>query len=572
MAKLYLSRSNKLVSVITLLCLLSFLYSSSQPVLSRTAVITGLSSPIQLVNAGDGSNRIFIVQQGGVIRAFSGAYASLGNFLTVSGISTGGERGLLSMVFHPDYENNGYFFVYYTNTDGNLEIARYHVNGDPTTTNVADASSKTIVLTIGHPGQSNHNGGTLNFGNDGYLYIATGDGGGGGDVPNNAQSGDTLLGKMLRIDVNVGPSGPIYSIPPTNPFVSAVDTLPEIFAFGLRNPFRWSFDPLTYDMWIGDVGQNNWEEINFREAGTTSGVNYGWRCYEGNAQYNISECDLGTTVFVSPVHVYPNPGSGSSSVTGGTVYRGTNPVNSALVGYYLASDFYSGNLYKIRRVGMSWQVFTQNGFQTNISNFGTTENGEIFTVSLTGNSVSQLTVSSVLPLDLTDFTATPLNRFVRLNWKTSYERDLRDFEVEYSTDAIRYSSAGAVPAQNAPNGASYQFDHTPPARSVIYYRVKMVNIDATYTYSPIAMVDLRGNIKQNFVYPSMITDKTVSLHLDQPFNTVELISKNGAIVFRKDIKGAMGRIDVPVPSLPGGIYIVQIKNAQTSLSQRVFIR
>jgi glucose/arabinose dehydrogenase len=242
------------VTSLAVAMLFSFLFLNpvaAQPALSLTPVITtGLSSPIQFVHAGDGSNRIFIVQQGATIKVYDASFNYLSDFLTVSNVTVGGERGLLSMAFHPAYASNGFSYVYYTNTAGDLELARYHVSSDA---NVADAASKVVLITIPHPTNSNHNGGELHFGADGYLYLSTGDGGGGGDVPNNAQNTAVLLGKMLRFNVNTSNVSPYYTIPAGNPFGN------EIYDLGLRNPFRWSFDRLTKDMWIGDVGQDSFE-------------------------------------------------------------------------------------------------------------------------------------------------------------------------------------------------------------------------------------------------------------------------------------------------------------------------
>ncbi len=363
---------------------LSYTFAKSQPVITFNPVIASLSSPVDIVNAGDGTNRIFIAEQGGTIKVYSAAYALLGTFLTVTGIATGGEQGLLSIAFHPNYETNGFFWVYYTNAAGDIELSRYKVSTG--NANAADAASKQIVMTISHPSESNHNGGKLNFGADGFLYFATGDGGGGGDVPNNAQNGNILLGKMIRIDVSTGTTAPFFTIPATNPFVTNAAVRDEIFALGLRNPFRWSFDRTTGDMWIGDVGQGAREEINFRTAATMAGVNYGWRCYEGNLAYNTSGCAVQST-YVFPVYDYPNPPSGAASVIGGNVYRGT--LHPAMQGYYFAADVYTGNLYKINTAGFTTTV--QAGLPTLVAGFGETESGELLAVSLNGNAYSLIT-------------------------------------------------------------------------------------------------------------------------------------------------------------------------------------
>jgi glucose/arabinose dehydrogenase len=355
-----------------------FISSFAQPTITYNTVITGLNQPVDIVNAGDGTNRIFIVEQGGAVKVFNSSYTLLGTFLTVTGIATGGEQGLLSIAFHPNYETNGFFWVYYTNSAGNLEVSRYQVSSS--NPNQANAASRQVVITIPHPGQSNHNGAKLNFGADGFLYFATGDGGGGGDPNNNAQNGANLLGKMLRINVSTGTTAPFYTVPTDNPYVTNAAILDEIWALGLRNPFRWSFDRTTGDMWIGDVGQGNREEINYRAAGTTAGVNYGWRCYEGNLPYNTNGC-LAQSNYVFPVYDYPNPASSSASVVGGYVYRGS--AHLSMQGYYFAVDVYSGNLYKINTNGFTTTV--QTGLPTLVAGFGETENAELMAVSLNGS-------------------------------------------------------------------------------------------------------------------------------------------------------------------------------------------
>jgi glucose/arabinose dehydrogenase len=306
------------------------------------------------------------------------------------------------MAFHPDYVHNGFFFVYYTNGTGDLELARYRVSSDP---NVADAASKVILKTIPHPTNANHNGGELHFGPEGYLYLSTGDGGGSGDVPNNAQNTAVLLGKMLRFAVDTSSVAPYYTIPADNPFGN------EIFAYGLRNPFRWSFDRLTHDMWIGDVGQDSFEEIDHRLADSTRGTNYGWRCYEGTNAFNTGGCGP-IANYTFPVFTYPtaNP---SSAVTGGAVYRGETYLS--LQGYYLATDFYSGSFYKIKYDSLthiydtSSQVITPTG----ISDFGETEDGEMFAACLNNGSVYRIVSDG--PIQYT-FTGNG-NWDVAANWK-----------------------------------------------------------------------------------------------------------------------------------------------------------
>lgn len=344
---------------------------------------------MQLVNAGDGTNRLFIVQKGGTVLVYNDAYQFLDTFCVVANISSSGERGLLSLAFHPDYVHNGLFYVYYNTTIGSLELARFKVSAN--NANKADTSTKVILKTIPHPGNSNHNGGELHFGHDGYLYLSTGDGGGAGDVPNNAQNLNVLLGKMLRFNVDTS-AAPYYTIPPGNPFGN------EIYAYGFRNPFRWSFDRQTHDMWIGDVGQDSYEEINFRPADSIRGSNFGWRCYEGFVNFNTNNpntCTGNPGNYVFPAYAYStqNP---AAAITGGTVYRGfTYP---DLKGYYIGADFYSGIFYKIKFDSTThlWVTALQTLAPTGLSDFGESEDGELYAVSLTANNVSLITASGAV--------------------------------------------------------------------------------------------------------------------------------------------------------------------------------
>lgn len=373
----------KIFSYLILFVFAVYSTEAQTPALSLSPVIQGLTNPIQLVHARDGTGRIFVIQKGGSINVYDKTYSLLGTFLTVTGITTDGERGLLSMAFHPDYINNGFFYIYYTNNIGSLEIARYKVSNS--NLNMADAASKAVVITIPHPTNSNHNGGTFHFGKDGYLYLSTGDGGGGGDVPNNAQNTSILLGKILRLAVNTSATSPFYTIPADNPFGN------EVYAYGLRNPFRWSFDRETSDMWIGDVGQNAFEEINHRKFDSVSGVNFGWRCYEGNSAYNTTGCGP-IANYTFPVYTYPTTDP-QSSVTGGAVYRGETYIG--LRGYYISSDYTTGNFYIIYYDSSthSYTTTIQNITPAGIADFGEDEDGELYAVCLGNGTVYRINAS-----------------------------------------------------------------------------------------------------------------------------------------------------------------------------------
>jgi glucose/arabinose dehydrogenase len=536
--------------------------TAQQPVIALTPVISsGLSSPIQVVNAGDGTNRVFIVQKGGTIRVYNQSFGFLATFLTVSNVSTDGERGLLSIAFHPSYTSNGFFYVYYTNGNGDLELARYKVSANA---NVADAASKVIVLTIPHPSQSNHNGGELHFGTDGYLYLSTGDGGGGGDPNNNAQNTSVQLGKILRLAVNTSSSAPYYTTASGNPFGN------NIYVLGLRNPFRWSFDRQTGDMWIGDVGQNSQEEIDHRAAGSIAGANFGWRCYEGDNTYNTSGCATMSN-YIFPVYSYPTQDP-SAAVTGGTVYRGTD---ADLQGWYVAADFYSGRFYIIKPNGSGgWTTIVQNTVQTGIADFGETENGELYAASLTGNAVYQVlaTNGGPLPVTLSAFTAAVnQNGQAQLKWETSFEQNISAFEIEYSTNGSNFIKAGLVAAQNAPTGADYIFSHAVAYRGTVYYRLKMIDKDGNFRYSSIVRLNFTGNLK-SFVSPSVITNNTLNVIIDGSYNSLEFVTINGEILMQRKIMGVTGNINMRIPVVPDGVYLVRLSGNSKTAVQKVLVQ
>ncbi len=328
---------------------------------------SGFDNPVDIQNAGD--DRLFVVEQDGRIKILnSDGSTNANNFLDINSIvSSGGERGLLGLAFHPDYASNGYFFVNYTDNSGDTQISRFSVDaGDP---DIADPGSELQLLNILQP-YTNHNGGCIQFGPDGYLYIGMGDGGSGGDPDDNGQNLMELLGKMLRIDVDNPGGGNNYGIPADNPYVGNPDALDEIWASGVRNPWRFSFDSQTNDIWIADVGQNSLEEIN-HEMSTSAGLNYGWRCYEGNSPYNTSGCpDPSELTF--PVAQYSHSG-GNCSITGGYVYRGT--VYSDIQGLFLFADLCTG---MIGTVDQNGAMIDHGNFAGTWTSFGEDVDGELY--------------------------------------------------------------------------------------------------------------------------------------------------------------------------------------------------
>ena len=300
-------------------------------------VAAGFQSPVHLASPPHDDNRLFVVEQTGTIRAIKSGQRVPRPFLDIRDrVRAGGERGLLSVAFHPDYTSNRRLFVYYTENAGDLVIAEF--TASETDPDIANSANERRLLVIPHRKYGNHNGGQLAFGPDRFLYIGTGDGGSGGDPDNNAQTKTSLLGKLLRIDVDKPEAGKPYGIPASNPFVKDAGAAPETWAYGLRNPWRFSFDRATGDLYIADVGQNAWEEVNVQPAASKGGENYGWRYMEGAHCYNPpSGCP--TNGLTLPVFEYPQR-AGGSSITGGFVYRGCRMPD--LRGTYFYSDYMKG--------------------------------------------------------------------------------------------------------------------------------------------------------------------------------------------------------------------------------------
>ncbi len=335
-------------------------------------VASGISNPTDIESARDGSGRLFLVQQNGLVKILRGSAVDPQPFLDItSKTRADGERGLLGLAFPPDFAAKQRFYVDYTDLSGNTTIAMYRVGSNP---DLADASSETVLLKIAQP-YSNHNGGQVRFGPDGYLYIGMGDGGSAGDPQRNAQNRLSLLGKLLRLDVESQPG--TVNIPPDNPFIVLSSARGEIWALGLRNPWRFSFDRATGDLWIADVGQDAYEEVDFQPASSRGGENYGWNQTEGLHCYTAG-CNL--QAFTAPVAEYPH--SLGCSVTGGFVYRGR--ASPGLRGIYLYGDYCSGRIWGIERQSGQWasRLLLASGF--NISTFGEDEAGELY-VANAGN-------------------------------------------------------------------------------------------------------------------------------------------------------------------------------------------
>ncbi len=357
---------------------------NAQPKIQLVSYATGLSVPVDIKSAGD--DRLFVVEQSGKIKIIKNGVVQPREFINLStkaGYVISSEQGLLGLAFPPDYATSGLFYVHYTNPSGDSRVARYSVS--PNDPDSAVLSSEQIVLSVNQP-YGNHNGGNLEFGPDSMLYIGFGDGGSANDPQANGQNKLTFLGKMLRIDVR---NTSTYNIPSDNPFIGFSSILNEIWAIGLRNPWRYSFDKMTGDLWIGDVGQNAWEEIDFAPAGSGGGYNYGWRCYEGNHPKNTSGCQP-QAFYDEPLFEYAQSGNGCS-VTGGYVYRGTKYGN--MFGKYFYADYCTGKIWYLEKVNNVWTKFLvyNGGGSYPFTTFGQDNKGELYIAKYNSGVIYRIT-------------------------------------------------------------------------------------------------------------------------------------------------------------------------------------
>jgi len=360
--------------------------------LTTVQIVSGLDALTFLGAPPLDPTRLFIVEQAGRVRVVKNGTLLADPFIDLTDrVLSGGERGLLSIAFHPHYASNGRFFLYYTNLDGNLVIARYETDPNADT---ADSTTEKILLTIPHPGEANHNGGQLEFGPDGFLWIGTGDGGGEGDPGGNAQNSAAFLGKLLRVDADVD-TPPYYSVPPSNPFARGVR--PEVWAKGFRNPWRFSFDRETHDLYIGDVGQDTWEEVDVQPAASMGGENYGWNVLEATHCYPPG-ATCSTAGFTLPVVEYPHDLNGvedanGCAIAGGYAYRGCRMPD--LRGTYFYGDFCTAFVRTFKGVSggvaqneadLTAELAPDGGSTIdNITSFGEDARGELYIVSQSGN-------------------------------------------------------------------------------------------------------------------------------------------------------------------------------------------
>ncbi|HEX8371664.1 MAG TPA: PQQ-dependent sugar dehydrogenase [Chthoniobacterales bacterium] len=444
---------------------------NSWPLL-RLAEIAQLSSPTHITHAGDGSQRLFIVSQNGGIYIYKGSALLPAPFLDITQrVASVGEQGIFSIAFPPGYSvTKNYFYVAYSRApDGAVVLSRFNVPGS--TPNLADAASESVLLVVPHS-NDHHYGGQLAFGPDGYLYLSLGDGGPQGDPENNAQNPNSLLGKLLRLDTESGTAP--YAIPPSNPFVGVTGYRPEIWALGLRNPWRFSFDRLSGDLYLTDVGSYEWEEVNFLVGGSPGGQNYGWNIMEGGHPHSVP-VGYDTSTLTLPVIEYGR--SLGSSVTGGFVYRGPQ---SGLTGLYVYGDFMSGNLFGARRENNQWVsqqlVNTTSWIGTfGLSTFGEDETGRLYLANYLTGRVYAVSETIKMPAPVFTPPAGPQENDVAVSLSVS----VPESTVHYTTNGT-YPQHPGDPAWERP--IHIQTDTTFHAAAYHPSRPPSESVSARYTF------------------------------------------------------------------------------------------
>lgn len=549
----------------------------AQVQLTNAFPMLSFTRPVLVTHAGDGTDRVFVVQQDGRIKVFPNdeGVTAAETFLDINNklSSTVSEQGLLGLAFPPDYADSGYFYVNYTAPSPlRTVIARYSVTADP---DKADSLSEQVILTVNQP-YTNHNGGMLMFGTDGYLYIGMGDGGSGGDPLGHGQNTQTLLGTILRIDVDTT-SG--YRIPPTNPFSGSPGLgREEIFAWGIRNPWRFSQDPATGLIYLGDVGQNAWEEIDIVE----NGLNYGWRCYEGNAVYNSSGCGP-ITDYAFPIAVYPHSG-GDCSVTGGYVYTGYR--RPELTGAYIYGDYCTGRTWLLRYEGgtvTADSLLIDAPFA--ISSFGTDRDGELYFCNYNG-SIHRFVGSPLNsppsafdllePADDSTFVQSGgEDPEIGFSWEPSVDPDQDTVSYVFQLDTVAtFDSPGRA---DSSTGTATSFDVVFPAETRSYYwRVlatdgldtvvssssRRFNMEIVLSIDPGPGIPLESKLDQNFPNP-FNPATTIKYTIQKPgyakLSVFNLLGQQ-LVVLREGIQAA-GTYEVEFLSgdIPSGIYFYRLE-------------
>lgn len=562
-----------------LFLLLSFLPFSviAQEVEFTPKALAGpaLQGITDITGSGDGSGRLFVVEKRGAIRIVRNDTVLSQEFLSITNlVINNGERGLLGLAFHPQYPDSPYIYVNYVMANSIItRIARFTVPaGSP---NNADESSIRVIMDV--PGiETNHKAGDLVFGPDGFLYLTMGDGGGGGDPEDTGQDFTRRLGKILRIDVNTISPPNNYSIPPDNPYLpytGAGDTLPEIWMNGVRNPWRISFDRVTGDLWIADVGQNLYEEINMIPAGTGAGRNLGWDCREGFHNYSPSHCDTVAMPLTYPIMEYPHscppcPYGNGFSVTGGFVYRGS--MYPDMIGKYVAVDFSTNDVFIIEQT--SPNTFTITGHNgtgnSGVTTFGEDDNGELYAGNL-GGILYQVSMGEPLAISWENFGAFPLPKGAgnKVQWTLHNISEVDHFEIERASQAdfLNFVKIAEIPADHTK--ISYAYTDLINNTQEVYYRVLADMLDGSREYSPVAkIIPIQGN------YPSLVYDFNTNMwriHLPEFWQNgdLKLYDLQGRVVYSSKLVKTPN-VDFTSPITPG-IYFISITGDEGSWSERI---
>jgi len=554
----------------------STLQAQEFPFVEFNLYAQGLQSPVDLIGSPFGNSDLYVVQRGfnsgsAQIRVISAGTVLPAPFLTVTGISCCGERGLLSMVFHPEVQSNGTFFVFYTASgSGDLTIARYKLKNN--NLYEADPDSRQVILSIPHSTNTNHNGGKLLFGPDGYLYLGTGDGGGSNDAAGNAQNPESLLGKILRINPAVNSTAsPHYTIPADNPYAAQGDGIAdEIFAFGMRNPWRWSFDRTNGNAWIADVGQNNWEEINMVTPAALKGANFGWRCFEGMGANNatgIQPCTLfNGQPHTLPGFVYPhNNVTGGFSVTGGYVYRGVAYPN--LQGFYLMADYVSRALWMVKTDGSYEALRQTTGVPANISGFGESGSGEMWAVSLTEGKVYFLKAESTLSAEPVTLSGKTMGSTHLLEWKVLSGTGNEKYSVEATAvqDGNLFKTITTV-ASKGTGPQIYAYSTFNSSKTI--YRIKTISATGTAFYSKSILL---GNSESGSA--ALVSRKGDQWLVQVPEGTryIRISDMSGRPLYASSVEIYARSITVNNPATGGRMVIIQTIGKEGSRTSKFWV-
>ena len=558
----------------TLAFLLLSAIGIAQPTLNFTPLsLSGptLVQPLFMSGCGDGSGRLFVVEKRGTIRIIQNNVVSTDFFLDIQDlVMNSGERGLLGLAFHPQYPATPYIYVNYV-IDGTItnRISRFTLNPN----NPNDIQENTEFILLEQAGvQTNHKAGGIAFGPDGYLYIGMGDGGGGGDPSNSGQNLETLLAKMLRIDVNAPQGSLNYTIPPDNPFVGEPGR-DEIWAYGLRNPWRISFDRETGDFWIADVGQNLWEEVDMVLAGTPGGMNFGWDCREGNHDYEPGNCGSGTE-FTWPIFEYPHscnpcPNGYGASISGGYVYRGSE--HPVLEGFYVCADYVSNYLWMIKVTSfdpLELDVYVQdgNGLAYGLVTFGEDDDGELYASNLDGV-IYSVSASGFLPVQWGSADAHIIQGGNQIDWTIHQTLGIEYFEVQRSLYSGFDNFTVVTQVEPVEDQISYKYIDPFIHTRTVYYRIAAHMSDGSIEYSPFMRILPDTGSKPSLVFDQNHNLWRINIPNEWQNGEVILYDLQGKEVYTRKI-GSQDQLELTPPITPGS-YFVKVSGEMGTWSERL---